>query len=118
MKLENERNIMSRIMKNKKKREYKKLLKFKSLQETLIHILRSYYLRTEDDNHEVQKDMFPTMEPESCDCCGDPVYPILKFIHEYEYVCENYDSQEVEDILLGLVEGSQIQDESVTSVIN
>ena len=74
-----------------------------SEQETLIDMLGNYVKRTEEITREVQEEMFPKMTPESCDCCGEPVYPIIKFLHDYEFISENFESLEIEDINLGLV---------------
>ena len=97
---------MSKIMKNNRKNEHKKLIKLVSEQETLIKMLSDYYVRTDDITREVQDEMFPTSEPTRCNCsyeeCDNLVYPISQFIQHYEYVSENFDSLKVEKINIGL----------------
>ena len=97
---------MSKIMKNNRKNEHKKLIKLVSEQEKLIRMLSDYYVRTENIcvlNRIVQEEMFSVgLETLECFCCEEPHYPILTFIHDYEYISENYESLEDEDIDLHL----------------
>ena len=108
------KNKKKKTMKNKNK--YEKEFKLMSIQESLIDMLGSYVKRTEEITREVQKGMFPTMKPEPCDCCGEPVYTIIKFLHDYEFVSENFESLEVEDIDIGLVTSTEEPEESEQSV--
>ena len=103
-------------MNKKNKNKYEKEFKLMSIQESLIDMLGNYVKRTEEITREVQKGMFPTMKPEPCDCCGEPVYPIIKFLHDYEFVSENFESLEVEDIDIGLVTSTEEPEESEQSV--
>ena len=99
-----------------RKEEYKKEFKLISIQESLIEMLGNYVRRTEEITREVQKEMFPKMKPEPCDCCGEPVYPIIKFLHDYEFVYDNFESLEVEDIEISLSPMTEEPEESEQSV--
>ena len=98
---------MSKIMKNNRKNEHKKLIKLVSEQEKLIKMLSEYYVKTDYDTRDVQDEMFPETDPVPCDCCDELVYPILTFIHYYQYVSKNFDSLKVEEINLGLSSRSE-----------
>ena len=78
-----------------------KSIKLIETQSLIIQMLSDYYMRTKK-SPEIQEEMFPTMETQSCDCCNDPIYPIDQFLMDYDEICENYDSMEVEDIDIGL----------------
>ena len=97
---------MSKIMKIDKKKEHKKLTKLVSEQEKLIEMLSEYYRRTENIcelNRLVQEEMFSIgLKTLDCFCCEEPHYPILTFIHDYEYISKNYESLELENIDLHL----------------
>ncbi len=95
---------MSKIMKNNRKNEHKKLIKLVSEQETLIKLLSDYYQRTDYMTRDVQDEMFDYYEIEPCECiqeeCDELVYPILQIIRQYEYISENFDSCPIEKINL------------------
>ena len=84
----------------------KKLHKLVSEQEKLIEMLSEYYRRTENIcvlNRLVQEEMFSIgLETLDCFCCEEPHYPILTFIHDYEYISKNYESLELDDLDLHL----------------
>jgi hypothetical protein len=62
-------------LRNKKEnKKIQKLRKLSSIQEHMIEILGHYYSRIDEENRDVEKEMFPTVEPLPCDCCGDDVY--------------------------------------------
>ena len=86
--------------------ENEKLHKLISVQEKLIEILSDYYRRTENIcvlNRLVQEEMFSIgLETLDCFCCEEPHYPILTFIHDYEYISKNYESLELENLDLHL----------------
>lgn len=102
---------MSKIMKNNRKNEHRKLIKLVSEQETLIKMLTDYYVRTDYMTRDVQDEMFPDPETEPCECghedCDELVYPILQFIRHYQYIYENFDSCPIEKINLGLSHRSE-----------
>jgi hypothetical protein len=99
---------MSKIMKNNRKNEHKKLIKLVSEQEKLIRMLSDYYVRTDDITRDVQDEMFPETEIIPCKCrneeCDELVYPIHQFIQHHQYVSENFDSLKVEQINISLEE--------------
>jgi hypothetical protein len=92
-------------MKTKKKSNKsfneQKTLKLIETQSLIIKMLSDYYMRTKK-SPEIQEEMFPTMETQSCDCCNDPIYPIDQLLIGYDEICENFDSMEVEDMDIGL----------------
>ena len=112
---------MSKIMKNNRKNEHKKLIKLVSEQETLIKMLTDYYVRTDYDTRDVQDEMFPDTETIPCKCsheeCDELVYPILQFIRHYQYISENFDSCPIEEINLGLSPRSEREESEQSEVL-
>ena len=83
-----------------------KSIKLIETQSLIIQMLSDYYDRTKK-SPEIQERMFPTMETQSCDSCEDSIYPIDQLLMDYEEICENFDSLEIEDIDIGLRNVSQ-----------
>ena len=112
---------MSKIMKNNRKNEHKKLIKLVSEQETLIKMLTDYYVRTDYMTRDVQDEMFDYNEIEPCKCrdeeCDELVYPILQFIRHYQYISENFDSCPIEEINLGLSPRSEREESEQSEVL-
>ncbi len=112
---------MSKIMKNNRKNEHKKLIKLVSEQEKLIRMLSDYYVRTDYDTRDVQDEMFPDPGTEPCECgneeCDELVYPILQTIRHYQYIFENFDSCPIEEINLGLSPRSEREESEQSEVL-
>ena len=112
---------MSKIMKNNRKNEHKKLIKLVSEQETLIKLLTDYYVRTDYITRDVQDEMFEDPGTEPCECgneeCDELVYPILQFIRHYQYISENFDSCPIEEINLGLCPRSEREESEQSEVL-
>ena len=112
---------MSKIMKNNRKNEHKKLIKLVSEQETLIKLLTDYYVRTDYMTRDVQDEMFDYYEIEPCECiqeeCDELVYPILQSIRHYQYISENFDSCPTEEINLGLSPRSEREESEQSEVL-
>ena len=92
--------MKTKKMSNKSFKEQKSL-KLIETQSLIIQMLSDYYDRTKK-SPEIQEKMFPTMETQSCDSCEDSIYPIDQLLMDYEEICENFDSLEIEDIDIGL----------------
>ena len=81
---------------------FDKGIKLIELQGQLISLLSDYYMRTDELTRDIQNEMIPDAEPQSCECCDEPVYPILHTIHRYEDILENFDSIEIDEMDLGI----------------
>ena len=106
-------------LRNKKEnKKIQKLRKLSSIQDHMIEILGHYYSRTDEENRDVEKEMFPLLEPLPCDCCGDDVYPIHLFLNAYHYIRENIKTLDVDEIDLGLVKKNPNDSEPSDELLN
>ena len=106
-------------LRNKKEnKKIQKLRKLSSIQDHMIEILGHYYSRTDEENRDVEKEIFPLLEPLPCDCCGDYVYPIHIFLNAYHYIRENIKTLDVDEIDLGLVKKNPNDSEPSDELLN
>ena len=107
--------------KNKeRKKEFKKLMKLTEVQLNVIQLLGHYYFLTDENNREIEKEMFPNEEPVPCECCGDDVYPIHVVLSQIRHIHENFEKLDIEDIDIWEEKNSDSQEyeESTQSLLN